>query len=312
LTDIFKNSPSGVDIVVANSDTILTFRSVSNGVEFKSFGDSHSRAYDNLKESTILFGNADGTENDTTYFISIYPSDSFFEHYTTNTPIYAAVAVALVLGLCAATFFLYDYYMRAASRANEAVLETKRRFVRFISHEIRTPLNAVHLGLEALTAEVGRAIDLLLASAAVGAAMDVNMHLASLRSWLELSAELMGNSDSAVDVLDDLLNYDKIEMGTLHLEFSAVPIWEVVKSNTSSFTVSMGQKGIRFVVVNQLVDAQDPEQYDCDQFVVVGDAARLAQVTRNLVSNALKFTPRDGNITVSGKLFKLSFKQNQL
>ena len=298
-TPIFRTSPPGVDIVVRNNDVTLTYYAGDGEkVHRKGFGDLHDRDHNPQARSVSLFVNDDGTENYSTYTITMYPTDSFMEYYSTNVPVYAAVASSILLALCAATFFLYDYYMRKASAANEAVLETKRRFVRFISHEIRTPLNAVHLGLEALTSELRRMID-----DPAGSHDSSAMHN-TLLSWLELSVEMMANSESAVDVLNDLLNYDKIEMGTLYLDFASVPVFDVVQACMFAFLNQMKQKNIDLKLENGLKKERDSgvdiEQQDFSQYVVIGDAARLAQVMRNLISNALKFTPENGRIVIEG------------
>eukprot|EP01032_Pedospumella_encystans_P039207 gene39207-biopygen16310 len=184
--------------------------------------------------------------------------------------------------------------MQKASEASAVVLKTKRRFVRFISHEIRTPLNAVHLGLEALAAEVGRAIDQL-----VDPTLTPPDVLEILRGWQELSAEMMGNSESAVDVLNDLLNYDKIEMGTLRLEFSAVPIWEIVRTATIGFLTPAKHKTVVLSLKSNLDLEEGANEHNNSQFVVIGDHARLTQVMRNFISNAIKFTPERGQISIN-------------
>jgi signal transduction histidine kinase len=45
-------------------------------------------------------------------------------------------------------FLLYDFAVSRQSERQQVVLDTKRRYVRFISHEIRTPLNTIRLGLK--------------------------------------------------------------------------------------------------------------------------------------------------------------------
>ncbi len=305
LTPIFRTSPSGIEIVVKSArvgDEIATFLSGSDGtVRLKTVETFHKDKDSSLKRTLSLFA---GDEHDVipriAYTITLYPTDEFHDHYVTNFPIYAAVGSSFLIAMCAATFFLYDYYMRKASAVNKAVLETKRRFVRFISHEIRTPLNAVHLGLEALTAELNRAVEQLLGKCDSD---PTTMFADLLKNWLDLSAELISNSESAVDVLNDLLNYDKVEMGTLRLEFSAVPIWDVVKAATISFLTPAKHKGIHMSLSNNLdfEDDLDGKNHTQPQPVVIGDYARLAQVLRNLISNALKFTPEHGQVIVNGK-----------
>ncbi len=99
--------------------------------------------------------------------------------------------------------------------------------------------------------------------------------LITLRSWQELSTEMMGNSESAVDVLNDLLNYDKIEMGTLRLEFGVVSIWETVETIAAAFVSPAKNKNIHISCDNLLGSSQeDLEDPDFCNYVVVGDAAR--------------------------------------
>ena len=122
-----------------------------------------------------------------------------------------------------------------------------------------------------------------------------------LQGWQELSAEMMGNSDCAVDVLNDLLNYDKIEMGTLRLEFSAVPIWDIVRTATIGFLTPAKNKKIHMSLESDLERDEGVGERSSSQFSVIGDHARLAQVMRNLISNAIKFTPESGRIAIRGK-----------
>ena len=300
LSPLFGTSREDIDVVLANNGIELTFTTTKQGLVVKGFGDLHDRDFNGYRHEITLFSSFDGSSNAATYKISTYPTKEYYQSFSTAAPVVTAVGSSLIMLLCAGAFFLYDFYMRKASEASAIVLETKRRFVRFISHEIRTPLNAVHLGLEALTAEVKRAIDLLVACLA-----DPNLEppdvLEILNGWLELSFELMGNSESAVDVLNDLLNYDKIEMGTLRLEFSAVPIWDIVRTATISFLTPAKHKNVMLSLENNLDQGEDLDEDVINGFVVIGDHARLAQVMRNFISNAIKFTPETGRIRVNGE-----------
>ena len=308
LSGLTSEDTVGVTVIVRNNELTLNFNVDYGVAEFSGYGVQRDDRKESLAESFTIFPGPDGTETSSTYVITLYPRPSFFETYSSANPVIAAITSALLIGLCGATFFLYDYYVRGESEASAAVLETKRLFVRFISHEVRSPLNAVHLGLEALTAELRKFLDLVR-----GSPHDlINKFDAALLSWLELSAEMMSNSSAAEDVLDDLLNYDKIEMGTLRLEYSAVPIVELVQTATAVFQASVKVKNIVLSFQNSIIAERDDERElndveEADQrrlgpYLVVGDSARLAQVMRNLLFNALKFTPANGTIAVRGNL----------
>jgi signal transduction histidine kinase len=59
--------------------------------------------------------------------------------------------------------------------------------------------------------------------------------------WLQLTSEIYQSAQAAVAVLSDLLNYDKIETGTLHLELSLVSLWTLLEQTANEFKVAAGK-----------------------------------------------------------------------
>lgn len=132
-----------------------------------------------------------------------------------------------------------------------------------------------------------------------------------LVQFLKLIEEIHENTLRSVVVLNDLLNYDKIEMGNLKLELVVIPIQELIETTAKEFLVPASQKQIDFQIDFTPVD-EDLQQHqgqeenrdgttalipanshDCR---TVGDDIRIAQVVRNLLSNSLKFTRDGGSI----------------
>jgi signal transduction histidine kinase len=138
----------------------------------------------------------------------------------------------------------------------------------------------------------------------------ISMVKAVLTIWKQLADEIVESSESAVEVLNDLLNYDKIEVGTLKLEFGVFPVCALVEKTVAAMQVQAQQKGITIELhhlapilssaitlgssCSELEECREPR-------VVIGDLVRMRQVLRNLISNALKFTPDGGSVSVSGK-----------
>jgi len=89
-------------------------------------------------------------------------------------------------------------------------------------------------------------------------------------------------------LIDDLLDFSSLETGHLSLVFSSQSVAALVEDIVETFRPAAAEKGIRLVSL-PLVDGCHIE---CDGF-------RLSQVFSNLVGNALKFTPRGGEIIVS-------------
>lgn len=127
--------------------------------------------------------------------------------------------------------------------------------------------------------------------------------------WFQLAHEIQGNTQGAVDILNDLLNYDKIEQGTLHLELEVLSMWDLIEISILEFKLSASSKQIHLSVSFAVPSAANDEESGvvaraCElpdklrKLKVIGDSVRLTQVLRNLMSNALKFTPAMGSVKV--------------
>jgi hypothetical protein len=285
---------TGLDCVISNDQKVYTY-TITDGVPtLAGAGDLHDRAYSHHKKSALLESDTLSATHGVKYEISFYPRSTFVRQYTSNVPIYAAIALVGVFVICTAIFLWYDVSMHRESDRKQAILDTKRRFVRFISHEIRTPLNTVRLGMKLFETElvtVGASI--LKASPAEV----VSVIAGALTSWKQLVDDVLTNSETAVEVLDDLLNYDKIEVGNLRLEYSMFNIVDLVKKTASVMQIQAQQKCVDL----ELVHAPGPRSSFASSAVfIIGDSYRMGQVLRNLVSNALKFTPQAGSVVIRG------------
>ncbi len=196
---------------------------------------------------------------------------------------------------------------REAHEAN-LLLDSKRTFVRFISHEIRsyhfsflfiyrrTPLNTTSLSLRLLQENLEN-LKTFEADSPNGAAGLL------ITECLDLIDELDENSTVAVTTLNDLINYDKIETKTFSIEKKITNLWSIVEKTVGPLTLQAREKGIKLLMKSQLSNPSEfsPATLDLSCLRVIGDSVKLGQVIRNLVSNALKFTPSEGFVKVLGE-----------
>lgn len=121
---------------------------------------------------------------------------------------------------------------------------------------------------------------------------------------LEIVDDLNESSAVAVTTLNDLINYDKIETKTFTIEEKDVKIWSLLEKTVNPMILQAKEKNIHLKCINQVSDplqfSNEDLNFDLKNLRVIGDSIKLAQVIRNLVSNALKFTPRNGDVTISG------------
>jgi len=143
----------------------------------------------------------------------------------------------------------------AAKQAEKASL-AKSEFMAVMSHEIRTPLNGV-VGMADLLSE--------------------EVKTTSAKTYL---AALKRSAESLRAVINDILDYTKIESGRLDLDIQPFDLHQCIDQLCESYTLREPKAKVTFSYV---IDPALPRY-------VLGDIARLRQVMMNLINNALKFT----------------------
>jgi PAS domain S-box-containing protein len=163
------------------------------------------------------------------------------------------------------------------TRATEAAQEASRsksQFVANMSHEIRTPMNAI-LGMLKL------------------------LHNTELSSrQLDYTAKAEGAAKSLLGLLNDVLDFSKMEAGKMELDPQPFRVDRLLRDLSVILSANVGNKPVEVLFD---VDPALPA-------VLVGDAMRLQQVLINLAGNAIKFTSQ-GEVVV--KLKVLSQAGNQ-
>jgi PAS domain S-box-containing protein len=154
---------------------------------------------------------------------------------------------------------------RAARGEAERANRMKDEFLAMLSHELRTPLNAVLGYTQMLQSGVIRA---------EGAARALEI--------IERNARVQ------IEIISDLLDMNRIVTGKLRLDLAPADLAAIADAAVASIRQSAEQKGLGLDV--DVTPLPRP---------VAGDGARLQQVLWNLLTNAVKFTPRGGRVALT-------------
>ncbi len=153
--------------------------------------------------------------------------------------------------------------LRHQAQQADALGQQKSNFLATMSHEIRTPMQSIYGLLEMIELEKPSA------------------------NILSMAATARNSASGLLEILDDVLDFAKMDADQMELDLFEVPVRTLVRGILEAMAVKVQGKNI---VLIDNIEEDVP-------FVIVGDPKRLRQILINLTGNAMKFT-KDGTITI--------------
>ena len=146
-----------------------------------------------------------------------------------------------------------------------AANRAKREFLFNMSHDIRTPMNAI-IGFTSLAAT----------------------HIDNREQVLDYLKKISTSSQHLLSLINDVLDMSRIESGKVKIEEKAVHLPDLVHDVRSIIQPDVSAKRLSL-----FIDTMDVENED-----IITDPMRLNQILLNILSNAIKFTPTGGTISI--------------
>ena len=310
ISDILPVGTGGVDAVFQFGESIFTYNIDGAAATYLGQGDQHDTRFDYLKQSARLLDLASRSKSYTglplsedmkDYVIHIYPSSEMEDHFSTSTPAVFTAITVIIFTFTSLVFFAYDRcverrqrkIVHSATRSRENVLlleqmvrertskleasnkelenanhkvkqasELQLQHFACMSHEIRTPLNCI-IGLSSLMEETE-----------LNPLQRDNMRM------------IVTSGDLLRAVVDDVLDYSKLETGNIDVKFSRSNLQQIL----SSVVHSIEMRGLATdVSLTTYFDPYIPE-------FVNTDSRRLQQILYNLLGNAVKFSKSSGTV----------------
>jgi PAS domain S-box-containing protein len=151
---------------------------------------------------------------------------------------------------------------QTARNEAEAANRLKDEFLATVSHELRTPLNAI-----------------------LGWAAMINRGVLEEETIANALRVIERNARAQAEIIDDILDVSRVITGKLRIDAKPIELAPIIQSAIDTVRPAANAKALTLTV-----------SLDRNAGLVAGDADRLRQIIWNLVSNAIKFTPRGGRI----------------
>ena len=190
------------------------------------------------------------------YRIRLYPTDVLFKKYLTNQPRNLCIIAVIMISFTGILVLLHSHCLKnrekrltevakhafASNASRDAVLLAKKMYVRYISHEMRTPLNSTFMGLKLLELVLSKAIN-----------------IPNYEDCCDTLKDVCKSCDLVLDILNDLLNYDKLEDGDLALDVKKITILPFIIDSVNTLILQGREKNVRL-----LIDAD--EKFETDPY----------------------------------------------
>lgn len=163
-----------------------------------------------------------------------------------------------------------EHVLRERAEALEAADRLKSEFIKHVSYELRTPLNTIVGFAELLSSEEFGALN---------------------ERQSAYMKDIVAASNTLTSLVSDILDLALIESGALRLELEKIDISQMLHDVASHAREWGGKVGLSLEI-------------DCPEGsgIFLADARRVRQVVFNLLSNAFKFTPKGGTISLGGSI----------
>jgi signal transduction histidine kinase len=158
--------------------------------------------------------------------------------------------------------------LQASMERAEAANRAKSMFLANMSHELRTPLNAI-IGFSQII-------------------RDQSLGPAATKRYAEYAEDIWSSGEHLLELINNVLDISKIEAGKIELSEDTLDPVEIIEASVMAVRSQIARK--RITLETHLPDKP---------VYVRADALRLRQILINLLSNAAKFTPEGGTITIS-------------
>ncbi len=210
------------------------------------------------------------------YFVSVLPYGTLnnaVSSINSQNSVAEIVTILIIIGVLILILEVYlwinkQQLIEVEKARNEAIRANKAKseFLSNMSHDIRTPMNAIQ-GMTAIA----------------------TAHLDNTDQVKHCLAKISLAGRHLLGLINDILDMSKIESGKMSLNIDRASLRDIMDSIVGIAQPQMKVKNQRFEIFIRNIISE----------YVYCDAVRLNQVILNLMSNAIKFTPEEGKITIS-------------
>jgi signal transduction histidine kinase len=159
--------------------------------------------------------------------------------------------------------------LRIAKERAEAANQAKSEFLANMSHELRTPVHG------------------MLSFARFGVRKTDTVSKEKLLSYFQ---QIESSGEVLLALLNDLLDLSKFQAGGFQFDYTPVNVVQRIKRQIETFAASVAEQGL---TIRFTAESSQPNP------IIHADSDRLDQVYRNLISNAIKFSPESSEIEIS-------------